>query len=57
MMVALTYIIDHHYIQSTLVPEAFIYSLLGIFFDANRFYYFCYRHEAVRALKASGRDR
>ena len=30
---------------------------LSLFCDANRFYYFCYRHEAVRALKASGRDR
>ena len=38
-------------------PRGFHLFFTGKFCDANRFYYFCYRHEAVRALKASGRDR
>ena len=38
-------------------PGGFHLFFTAKFCDANRFYYFCYRHEAVRALKASGRDR
>ena len=35
-------------------PRGFHLFFTAKFCDANRFYYFCYRHEAVRALKASG---
>ena len=38
-------------------PRGFHLFFTGKFCSANRFYYFCYRHEAVRALKASSRDR
>ena len=38
-------------------PRGFHLFFTAKFCDANRFYYFCYRYEAVRALKASGRDR
>ena len=38
-------------------PRGFRLFFTAKFCYANRFYYFCYRHEAVRALKASGRDR
>ena len=36
---------------STLIPEAFFYSFFGKFCDANRFFYFFYWHEALRAEK------